>query len=336
MDLLTQGLLGTAMAQSGARQQEVRLATGIGFFAGIAADLDILIQSENDPLLNIEFHRHFTHSLFFVPLGALLVALVLWPFLRKRLSFARLYLFTFLGYCLSGVLDAFTSYGTHLLWPLSDARIAWNTISVIDPIFTLILLIAAISAFRKLAPATARIGLLLAALYMSFGWIQLQRAHTLAEELIAERDHQAQSMLVKPTLANLVLWRSIYEFDGKFYVDAIRVGLWSEPRVYSGESIRKFVFERDLNQVSQASVLAADIAGCGQWAGGCLASRAEQPSVRSEVRYATSPMTVAPLWGIEINPDQPDRHAKYALYRDASSQTRQTFLSLLLGEHLLD
>ena len=85
MDLLTQGLLGTAMAQAGAKQQEIRIATGIGFLAGITADVDILIQSENDPLLNIEFHWHFTHSLFFVPLGALIVALLLWPFLRKRL-----------------------------------------------------------------------------------------------------------------------------------------------------------------------------------------------------------------------------------------------------------
>lgn len=336
MDLLTQGLLGTAMAQSGARQQEVRLATGIGFFAGIAADLDILIQSENDPLLTIEFHRHFTHSLFFVPLGALLVALVLWPFLRKRLSFSRLYLFTFLGYCLSGVLDAFTSYGTHLLWPLSDARIAWNTISVIDPVFTLILLIAGIIAFRKHAHTAARVGLLLAALYMSFGWMQLQRAHTLAEELIAERGHQAQSVLVKPTLANLVLWRSVYEVDGKFYVDAIRVGLWSDSRIYPGESIKKFVFDRDLDQVPAESVLATDIARFSHFSDGYLAIRPEQPDVLIDVRYSNLPMTVAPLWGIEINPDQPGQHAKYALYRDASHQTRQIFLSLLLGEHLLD
>ncbi|MEK7791756.1 MAG: metal-dependent hydrolase, partial [Pseudomonadota bacterium] len=209
MDLLTQGLLGSTMAQSGARQQETRLATGIGFFAGIVADADILIQSANDPLLNIEFHRHFTHSLFFVPLGALIAALLLWPFLRRRLPFVRLYLFALLGYCLSGVLDAFTSYGTHLLWPLSDARVAWNTISVIDPVFTLILLIAGVVAFRKYTHTAARIGLLLAAVYMSFGWMQLQRAETVAETLIVERGHRTEALLVKPTLANLVLWRSI-------------------------------------------------------------------------------------------------------------------------------
>lgn len=64
MDLLTQGLLGASMAQSGAKHDETRIAAGVGFFAGVIADADILIQSENDPLLNIEFHRHFTHSIF--------------------------------------------------------------------------------------------------------------------------------------------------------------------------------------------------------------------------------------------------------------------------------
>ena len=336
MDLLTQGLLGTAMAQAGAKQQEIRIATGIGFLAGIAADVDILIQSENDPLLNIEFHRHFTHSLFFVPLGALIVALLLWPFLRKRLPFSRLYLFTFLGYCLSGVLDAFTSYGTNLLWPVSDARIALNIISVLDPAFTLILLIAGVMAFRRYSRTMARFGLLLAAVYLSFGWLQLQRAETAAESLIAERGHRAEQLLVKPTLANLVLWRSIYEFDGKFHVDAIRVGLFSEPRIYPGESVDKFVLERDLNGLTASSVLAQDIARFSHFSSGFLAIRPEQPNVLVDVRYSNLPTTLAPLWGIEINPQQPDQHAQYKLYRDSSSATREKFLKLLLGEHILD
>ncbi|MBX3615751.1 metal-dependent hydrolase [Nitrosomonas sp.] len=336
MDLLTQGLLGATMAQSKTHRNETRLAAGIGFIAGIAADADILIQSENDPLLNIEFHRHFTHSLLFVPLGALLVALVLWPFLRKRLAFARLYLFAFLGYCLSGVLDAFTSYGTHLLWPISDARIALNIISVLDPVFTMILLIAAVFAFKKHTYTAARIGLLLAAAYLSFGWLQLQRAETVARTLIAERGHQAEQLLVKPTLANLVLWRSIYEFEGRFHVDAIRVGLFSDPHVYPGESVEKFVLERDLKRLPASSVLAQDIARFSHFSAGFLAIRPQQPDVLVDVRYSNLPTTTTPLWGIEINPEQPDQHAKYKLYRDSSSATREKFLKLLLGEHMLE
>ncbi|SFE69233.1 metal-dependent hydrolase [Nitrosomonas sp. Nm166] len=336
MDLLTQGLLGATMAQSGAKQPDIRMATGIGFFAGLVADADILIQSENDPLLNIEFHRHFTHSLFFVPLGALIAALLLWPFLRKRLPFARLYVFALLGYCLSGVLDAFTSYGTNLLWPLSDARVALNIISVLDPAFTMILLVAMVVAFKKYSHAAARIGLLLAAAYLSFGWIQLQRAETVAQTLIAERGHKAEELLVKPTLANLVLWRSIYQFEGKLYVDAIRVGLFSEPHIYPGESVDKFVLERDLSTLPASSVLANDIARFSHFSAGLLAIRPEQPNVLVDVRYSNLPMTLAPLWGIEINPEQPDQHAKYTLYRDSSSATRDKFLKLLLGEHILD
>ncbi len=336
MDLLTQGLLGATMAQSGAKQQETRLATGIGFFAGIVADADILIQSSNDPLLTIEFHRHFTHSLFFVPLGALVAALLLWPFLRRRLAFSRLYLFAFLGYCLSGVLDAFTSYGTHLLWPVSDERVALNIISVLDPAFTLILLIAGVIAFRKYSHTAARVGLLLAAAYLSFGWVQLQRAETVAETLIAERGQHAEKHLVKPTLANLVLWRSIYQFEGKLYVDAIRVGLFSEPRIYPGESVEKFVLERDLSALPASSVLAKDIARFNHFSAGFLAIRPQQPNVLVDVRYSNLPMTLAPLWGIEINPEQPDQHAQYKLYRDASSATREKFLALLMGENSLD
>lgn len=336
MDLLTQGLLGTAMAQAGARRQETRVATSIGFIAGIAADADILIQSDNDPLLNIEFHRHFTHSLFFVPLGALIVALLLWPFFYKRLSFARLYLFTFLGYCLSGVLDAFTSYGTNLLWPVSDTRIALNIISVLDPVFTSILLIAGVIAFRKYSHVAACAGLVLAAVYLSFGWMQLQRAETAAKALIAERNHRAERLLVKPTLANLILWRSIYEFDGKFYVDAIRTGLFSGPHIYPGESVDKFVLERDLNTLPVSSVLAQDIARFSHFSAGYLAIRPEQPEVLVDVRYSNLPTTTAPLWGIEIDPSRPDHHAQYKLYRDSSSATRGKFLQLLLGEHPLE
>lgn len=332
MDLITQGILGATVAQSGARQQEARMAAGIGFFSGILADADILIQSSQDPLLNIEFHRHFTHSIFFVPFGALIASCILWFFFRARLSFIKIYIFAFLGYCLSGILDAFTSYGTHLLWPISDARIAFNIISVIDPIFTLILLIAAVYAFKKYSISAARAGLLLAALYMSFGWMQHQRAVTIAETLAHERQHSIEKLMVKPTLGNLVLWRSIYLSEDKFFVDAIRIGLFSKPQVYPGDSIKKFVMERDMNELPTSSVLATDIARFTVFSDGMVAIQPEQPNVLIDVRYSNLPTSVSPLWGIKMDLSNPDQHAQYELYRDSSKETREKFLSLLLGK----
>ena len=46
-----------------AQKKEIRFASFCGFIGGIAPDIDILIQSDSNPLLFIEYHRHFTHSL---------------------------------------------------------------------------------------------------------------------------------------------------------------------------------------------------------------------------------------------------------------------------------
>ena len=334
MDLLTQGLLGASLAQAGAKQQEIRIATGVGFFAGLLADADILIQSDNDPLLTVEFHRHFTHSIYFVPLGGLIATFILWFFLRHKLSFLRLYLFCLLGYSLSGVLDALTSYGTHLFWPLSQERVALNLISVIDPIFTLILLVAMILAFRKKTAVLARTGLFFAGIYLCIGWIQLQRAENMALTLAETRGHRIEVSIVKPTLANLILWRSIYETGGKFYVDAIRVGFFSEPKIYEGEVIEKFIPSLHTPELSEKSVLADDIARFNHFSGGYLGIKPERPHLLIDVRYSNLPTSTDPLWAIEINTHKPDQHAQYQLFRDASHNVRQRFMSLLLGEHI--
>ena len=109
MDILTQSLLGGVLAQSVARTQEKKPATLAGAVAGLLADADILIRSADDPLLTIEYHRHFTHSLLFIPFGAAIACLLLWPLLRRRLAVPRLYLFCLAGFSLSGVLDALLS-----------------------------------------------------------------------------------------------------------------------------------------------------------------------------------------------------------------------------------
>ena len=181
MDILTQGVLGGVMAQSFAGKHEKKMATLAGVAAGILADADILIRSSSDPLLNIEYHRHFSHSLFFIPVGAALAMLLLWPFMRRHLSAKRLYVFCLAGYSMSGVLDACTSYGTHLFWPFTDERVAFNIISIVDPVFTLILLLALILGLRLPQRQVAAAGLLLCTVYLGLGFVQLQRAEQAAE-----------------------------------------------------------------------------------------------------------------------------------------------------------
>jgi inner membrane protein len=149
MDIVTQGLLGAALAQAAAPPSQSRAATVVGFCAGVLPDADALLRSSADPLLFLDWHRHFTHALAFVPAGALIASILLAPFYLRPLGATRLYGYAFLGYALSGLLDACTSYGTHLWWPFSDERVAWRIISIVDPIFSGILLVGVVAVFWR-------------------------------------------------------------------------------------------------------------------------------------------------------------------------------------------
>ena len=244
MDPISQGTVGAAFAQSSANKNNIIRISVIGFLAGLAPDLDVLIRSSTDPILFLEYHRQFTHSLIFIPFGALIVALFLYPLFRKSLSLKTVYTASFLGYATHGLLDACTSYGTLLFWPFSNERVTWNNISIVDPLFTipvLILIGTAIKTRKRLFSFFA-IGWI--ASYLSLGLVQYERALSAANELAYSRGHNPERLTLKPSFGNLILWKSIYQYKDRFYVDAIRAVqsiTWC-----SGESIKAFDYQRHL------------------------------------------------------------------------------------------
>ena len=76
MDPISQGLLGGTLAGAFSKKNNINKAVFCGFIGGLAPDLDVLIKSSSDPLLSIDYHRHFTHSLIFSPIGGFLVSLI--------------------------------------------------------------------------------------------------------------------------------------------------------------------------------------------------------------------------------------------------------------------
>ena len=334
MDIVTQGILGASLARVIASKEQAKIATAVGFFAGLLADADILIQSSSDPLLYLEYHRHFSHSIFFIPLGALIASLILWFFLRNRLNFSRLYLYCLAGYSLSGVIDACTSYGTQLFWPFASDRVALNIISIIDPAFTLILLVSLLLSIKKRSMLATRIGLLLAACYLGFGWLQLERARDMSRQLAADRGHEIQRLLVKPTLGNLLLWRSIYLHDERLYVDAVRVGIFAHNLVYPGNSIALFDVDSYFHELSKASTLYSDIKRFNEFSDNYVAILPDNPALLADIRYSVLPDSLRPLWGIQMDVQQPEAHAQYKIIRDMSADDRKRFVAMLLGKPL--
>ncbi|MGD8783098.1 MAG: metal-dependent hydrolase [Thioalkalispiraceae bacterium] len=334
MDVITQGLLGGVLAQSAANRNEKKWATLAGVASGLVADADVLIYSSSDPLLNIEYHRHFTHALVFIPFGAAIASLLLWPFLHRHLQLARLYLFCLLGYSMSGMIDACTSYGTHLFWPFSDERIAWHIISIVDPIFTIIILITFILGLKVKLKNVSYIGLSLALAYMLFGYLQLQRAEDAAAQLALSRGHIPLKHVVKPTLGNLLLWRSTYIREQQIYVDAVRLNFFSGNQIYQGETVEQFILSKEFPELDSNTALYEDIQRFNKFSDDFIAYDPTQENVLGDIRYSMLPTSVKPLWGIIVEPQKPDQHSDYRFFRDNDATMRQKFIDMLFGRSL--
>ncbi|MGY8827434.1 MAG: metal-dependent hydrolase [Candidatus Latescibacterota bacterium] len=327
MDIATQGIIGAALAQAFAPAKHSRRAACVGLIAGLLPDADALIHSASDPLLQLEYHRHFSHALISIPIGAALVALLLHFFFRRHLSFKQLYIFSLYGYGSGGLLDACTSYGTHLLWPFSSEPVAWNIIAIVDPLFTLALAIPLLIGLRRRGPI--RVGIVLAFTYLLFGWVQHQRAEVVAYDLAAAREHQPSQLIVKPTIGNQLLWRSIYIVGDSVYVDAVRVG--NEPRIYLGQSTRLFDVDRDLAWAAPTSRAHRDAVRFSRFARGFLAPTLGAPYFLGDIRYAMLPTRIEPLWGIQLDPSNPQAPAIYQTQRSLTPALRDSFITMLLG-----
>ena len=327
MDIATQGIAGAAIAQAFAPARHSRRAAVIGLLAGLLPDADALIYSASDPLLQLEYHRHFSHSLVFAPVGAAIVTLLLWVFFRSHLSLKQLYIFALCGYTSGGLLDACTSYCTHLLWPFSSSPIAWNLIAIVDPVFTSALALPLLLGLRQNRPI--RTGLVLACAYLLFGWVQHERAEVVAYDLAAARQHQPDQVVIKPTVGNLLLWRSVYTVGDSVYVDAVRVG--NEPRVYNGQAAERFDLDRDLAWAPPTSLARRDAERFSRFAIGYLALSPSRPYFLGDIRYAMLPTRIEPLWGIQLDPTNPQAPTRYQTQRSLAPALRDSFMTMLLG-----
>lgn len=332
MDPITQGAIGAALPASLPGRRQTRIAAAVGFLAGMAADLDVLIRSSTDSLLFLEYHRQFTHSLVFIPVGGLLAAAAVFLCFRRWLTigFERLWLFTTLGYGTHGLLDAATSYGTLLLWPFSDHRFSFSIISIIDPLFTLpVLLLLAVGAVRR-SPRWPQVALVWAACYLAVGAYQHQAADALAHRLARERGHAPVRLEVKPTFANLVVWRSVYEAGDRFYVDALRPGFATA--VFEGTSIEKLNVPTAFPWLDPESQQARDVARFARFSDGFVAKGADGGERIIDVRYAFVPTEIAPLWSIRLDPAAPPTaHVRFETHRNDAANNLRALMEMVLN-----
>ena len=227
MDSLTQIVLGAAVGEAVLGKKVGNKAPLFGAIAGTIPDLDILARFFVDTVTATEWHRGFSHSIFFAVLFAPVFGGLVWKLLpKKEASWREWSQLFFWGLFTHPILDAFTTWGTQLFWPFKT-RLAFQSIFVIDPLYTLPLLLFLILAMRQKRTSPKRIryntlGLIVSSTYLVLTLVLKELATAVFVENLEEQGISYERMSTRPTPFNTVLWTA--NIDTK---DAYLIGNYS-------------------------------------------------------------------------------------------------------------
>ncbi len=213
MDSVTQIALGAAVGSVLLGRKVGARATMWGAICGTVPDLDVFIPM-GDAVADFTYHRSFSHSLFVL---AVLTPLFVWLILKihpqtRKFRF-RWGITIYAVFATHVLLDSFTVYGTQIFWPLSEYPVSLGSVFIIDPAYTLPLMVGVVIAliFRHntLGYRANMIGLILSSLYLAWGLGAQAHVQNLARTSLAEQGLDYQRLLAQPTPFNSILWRVV-------------------------------------------------------------------------------------------------------------------------------
>ena len=301
MDSLTQAVLGASIAGACAPQGQRRKALLVGAALGTLPDLDVAIRY-GDAVKDYTYHRGFSHSLFVLAPFALVLWLALrhwWAPVRDApmawLAAISLALLT------HPLLDAHTAYGTQLLWPMPSPPATWSTLFIIDPLYTLPLLVAVVVAAtvpqEKRASITLRVGLLASCVYLGWSWAGKTYVEHNATAELSRLGLENAPLFSTPTPFNTLLWRVVVLSED---------GYWEGyDSLLDGERFGEFVFHSSDNASLHAASNVWAVARLRWFAQDFLKTEiVDQRLVLSDLRMGAEPKYVFRHAVAErVNPD---------------------------------
>jgi membrane-bound metal-dependent hydrolase YbcI (DUF457 family) len=152
MDPITHGIAGALLGKAYFAERKGRVAIFAATLGAVFPDVDIVAEIvSRDPLSIVKYHRGITHSFVGLPFFAALLAwLTRWLARRRGIetpSWATLTLIYGIGIASHILLDGMTSFGTRMWTPISQQRVAWDLLFIIDFSFTAIILLPQIAAW---------------------------------------------------------------------------------------------------------------------------------------------------------------------------------------------
>lgn len=225
MDSLTQIVLGAAVGEAVLGKKAGNKAMLYGAIAGTMPDFDTFASHFTDTVTALEIHRGFTHSIVFSVVFAPVFGWLVSRWEKTAIWKNWSWLF-FWGFLTHPLLDAHTTWGTQLFWPL-DLRLAYKNIFVIDPLYTLPFLVFVILAMRKKRTSPKRrklnnLGLIVSSAYMLLTLILKGITYQKFTKALQQQNIQYSEIETKPSPFNTILWTA--NVDTK---DAYLIGHYS-------------------------------------------------------------------------------------------------------------
>jgi inner membrane protein len=225
LDSLTQAVLGATVGEVVLGKKIGNKAPLWGAVAGTIPDLDVVLNFFVGEVQSTLWHRTFSHSLFVLTLAAPLFGYLVYLIYRRKSSatFSDWTMLFFWGLITHPLLDGCTNYGTMLLYPFSMERISWRTIFIIDPLYTLPLLIVTIAVlFMKKGSLrrrrTAIIGLAISSVYLITTFFIKAHVSNVVEASLEDQSISYQKFMTSPTFFNNILWSAVVKSEAGYHV----------------------------------------------------------------------------------------------------------------------
>ncbi len=221
MDSLTQIVLGIAVAEITAGKELKNKTFLYGAILGSLPDFDIITGMFMNAVDANALHRGISHSILFFIILSPVIGKCISQIENSAISFTKSSKMVFWILFTHSLLDLFTSWGTRLFWPL-DWSISFKTIFVIDPVFTIPLLIGIILAYKKhdfiIRKKLIFKGLFFSLFYLLLGVFIKTFALLKFENELQKQHISYEKIIVKPTAFNCVLWNANIKNNNEYYL----------------------------------------------------------------------------------------------------------------------
>jgi inner membrane protein len=222
LDSLTQIILGAAVAEAVAGKKMGNKAAMWGAIAGTIPDLDVFLMQFYHPIDAALMHRGFSHSILFAAIMGPVLGWLIHRLYKKRYEQKTWMWLFFLSIITHPMLDIFTNYGTEFLWPY-NTRITFNTVFVIDPLYTVPFMVCLLVALFMKRENPKRTKWNMFGIYYSSGyllWGVIVKLFILSNSTtyFEESKLQTRNAMVTPMPLTSFYWMVLAEDDKNYYV----------------------------------------------------------------------------------------------------------------------